>query len=394
MEDQIITRIIKNSNRLKSWSKRFTKKRYLYDEVKQIDQEYFVGIKGIRGIGKTVLMLQLARETEKSIYFSADSIYLKPYSLYEIVEKLVDLGYENIFIDEIHIKQNWQEDLKTIYDERMCRVIFSGSSSFRILNSSSDLSRRIVLKELLPVSFREYLNIRYNLNLNKIEFEDIIEKKFDLINELSEYYKYYNEYLEYGGVLYPKNGFYEALENSLRKVILEDMLSLREIDLKYEESVYKILCHISKSKPFECSYNSISNEFGLSKNFVIRIINDLERSGILIKILPCSKKDKDIKKEPKLYLTIPIRKLFEKKGFNIEIGSLREEFFVNSLRMYNICYLKTKSNRKTSDFLVNNIVFEIGGKTKKDDQNADYIVVDSLDISKNKIPLILFGFLY
>jgi hypothetical protein len=44
--------------------------------------------------------------------------------------------------------------------------------------------------------------------------------------------------------------------------------------------------------------------------------------------------------------------------------------------------------------MINNKVFEGVGQNKKNNQKADYLVVDSLVCDNNKIPLFLFGFLY
>ena len=61
MEEAIIDKLILNSQKQIKWVNRFKKKRYLFEEIKKINKEYYIGIKGIRGIGKTVLLLQLAK---------------------------------------------------------------------------------------------------------------------------------------------------------------------------------------------------------------------------------------------------------------------------------------------------------------------------------------------
>ena len=180
MEDAILDQLILNSEKQQQWVRRFSTKRYLYEALKKIDKDYYRGIKGIRGVGKTVLMLQLARETKGSLYISADSTTLKPFTLYEIVKELNKRGYYNIFIDEIHRKTFWDVDLKTLYDEHEGRITFSGSSALDITKTSADLSRRVVLKELKPASLREFLNIRKHKNIPPIPFEKIIKNKVTL----------------------------------------------------------------------------------------------------------------------------------------------------------------------------------------------------------------------
>lgn len=392
MEDAILDQLILNSEKQQQWVRRFSTKRYLYEALKKIDRDYYRGIKGIRGVGKTVLMLQLARETKGSLYISADSTILKPFTLYEIVKELNKRGYYNIFIDEIHRKTFWDVDLKTLYDEHEGRITFSGSSALDITKTSADLSRRVVLKELKPASFREFLNIRKHKNIPPIPFEKIIQDKVNLTKKYTNAFEYFKEYLKYGGLLYPKNGFYEALENSIKKIILQDLSALRDINIKYETDVYKLLYFIARSPPYQTNYSSIARTLTISKTMAIRIVNDLAETGIIIPILPCKKKGVDVKKEPKIYLTLPLREFFSKYGFEIERGATREEFFVNHIR--DVCYLKGDRGEKTPDFRVHNIKVEIGGESKKKYQNPDYIAVDSLSTVENKIPLYLFGFVY
>ncbi len=300
--------------------------------------------------------------------------------------------FKNIFIDEVHRKKDWDISIKSIYDEHEARIIFSGSSALDITKTGADLSRRVVLRELKPVSFREFLNIRKDYNIEIVSFNNIIKNKISLNKKYSESYQYFEEYLEYGGVLYQKSGFFEALENSIRKVILQDLSVLRDINLKYETDAYKLLYFIARSPPFETNYSSVARELEVSKTMAIRLVKDLESAGLIICIMPCQKKGINLKKEPKIYLTIPLRKFFAKQGVEINKGSIREEFFVNHVR--DICYLKGVRGEKMPDFRFENKIFEIGGVSKTKYQKPDYIVSEGLAVEDNKIPLFLFGFVY
>lgn len=390
MEERVLSSIVSTSKRLMKWASRFPRRRFLYDELKGIDEEYYVGIKGIRGVGKTVLLLQLAFETEKSVYFSADSTLLKPYSLYEVVNELAGMGFRNVFIDEIHRKAGWEEDLKTLYDEHGVRVFFSGSSAVDIVHSSADLSRRVVLKELPPASFREWLNVKRGTDLPRLSLDEILSNTFEATELYMEYASAWREYMLRGGVLYPEGGFFDALENSIRKVILEDMASMREVNVKYEEDAFRLLYLIAKSKPFEVNYSKIARNLGVSKTLAVRLVSDLEKAGLVIRVLPCG----NVRKEPKLYLTVPVRRFFERKGFSVELGALREEFFVNHARHLGLCYPKGSGTGRKPDFVVNGKVFEVSGPGKGRGQRPDYVVSEGLLTGGNRVPLFLFGFLY
>ncbi len=389
MEDAIIEKILLKSESLKKWVEQFTKKRYLFDKALTTATDFYVGIKGLRGIGKTVFLLQLSKMFENSIYLSADAVYLRPHSIYEITQALGKRGFKDIFIDEIHLRSNWQDDIKTIYDEHELRIFFSGSSSIELKKSSADLSRRVILYDLKPLSFREFLNIRKNFDIPYYSFDDIIKKGKEISIKHLSAFEYFDEHMKFGGVLYSGEGFYEALENSLEKIISRDLASLRDINIKYEEDAYKILYHVAVSSPFEISFSSLSQKLGISKTFVIRLISDLASAGVIIAFYPCKQAKKDVKKEPKIYLTIPFRTLFTQTAGR---GIIREEFFVNHTEVS--CYLKTEKGEKTSDFSVNGLKIEVGGVSKDFRQNPDYIAVDSALFDNKKIPLFLVGFLY
>ncbi len=392
MEDATTDQIILNSKKQIEWAGRFEKRRYLFEELVVIDNEYYVGVKGIRGVGKTVLMLQLAKLANASVYFSADSTLLKPFSLYEVARELIKRGYKNIFIDEIHRKTSWDADIKTIYDEHEARIIFSGSSALDITRTASDLSRRVVLKELKPTSLREYVNINGTSNIEPLSFDEILKNKVLLAQKYADIHEQLGSYMTYGGVLYPKNGFFDAMENSIRKVILQDLSALRDINVKYETDIYKLLYLVSRSLPFEVNYSSIANNLEISKTLAIRIVSDLEKTGMVIPIFPCKKAGLDVKKEPKIYLTVPLRQFFLKQGVEINKGSLREEFFANHLR--DLCYLKGERGEKTPDFRFKETIVEVGGESKSAYQNPDIIAADGLSTTGNRVPLFLFGFVY
>ncbi|MEM2636852.1 MAG: AAA family ATPase [Candidatus Korarchaeota archaeon] len=389
-------KLVQISRELVDEARKYEKKRYLYYELKRIDPEYYIGIKGLRGVGKTVLMLQLAAETEKSVYFSADSVLISKFSLYEIVKELTNLGYTNIFIDEIHSRPEWDKEIKSLYDEHVARIIFSGSSAIDIVRTGADLSRRVVMEELRIVSFREFLNIWKGYNIPAISLDKILSGKELLTKEYMPAYKFFDEYLRYGGVLYPRDGFFGALENSLKKVATHDLGAFRDINVKYETDVYKLLHIVAHSPPFEVNYSSLARDLEISKNMAIRMVDDLAMAGLLIPILPC-RQGVDVRKEPKIYLTIPIREFFARGNERVK-GALREEFLVNHLR--NLCYIKSEKGKKTPDFkyrdimLEREITIEVGGIGKKTYQEADYIAVDGISTVGNRVPLFLFGFLY
>ena len=116
---------------------------------------------GLRGVGKTTLLLQLYKyltlskqiEQERVLYFSADE--LKEYigaNISDIIKilvedifktSLVDLNKKLfILIDEAHFDKNWSTSAKVVYDKtKNIFLLITGSSALNI-EMSVDLARR------------------------------------------------------------------------------------------------------------------------------------------------------------------------------------------------------------------------------------------------------------
>ena len=393
MESRVFSKIVEESEKRINEAKRYTKHRYLYSTIKkEMGKGYIIGIYGLRGIGKTVLMLQLAQELKNVLYVSVDATPLANYSIYEIGEEAFNRGFEYLFIDEVHTKPSWTYDLKTLYDEGYINIIFSGSSAAGV-KKGADLSRRVIMHELLPPSFREFLNIRYNANIKKLELSELFEekKRKEYAIKYSKWSSYRHDFYTFGGVLYDaKIGFPSPILSTLERIITVDLASLRAVDSGLINDVYKLLYRIAEAGPYEISYSSLASYVGLSVKTIINIVKDLEKVGLLKLVYPQAS---GVRKEPKVYFRIPFRSAInESKGIQTGIGIAREEFFVNNVNVSN--YIKTKRGEKTPDFIVENKKIEVGGAWKTNYQGADFLAVDGNDFLGNKIPLFLFGFLY
>ena len=396
MDENLFSQMIINSEQKKKDAKQYNKKRYLYDKVKNVPKGYFTGVCGLRGIGKTTLLLQLANETENSLYLSADATYLREGGIYDIVRFALSKGYKNLFIDEIHYKKDWQQDLKTLYDEGEARIFFSGSAALEI-KKGADLSRRALLFHMNPLSFREYIAIKKGAeDFAAISAEELFDpiKRKAVVMETSRFSNHIQEYFSQGGLMYPsedRDYFYKALENALEKIIHSDLEYLRAIDTNIETVIYKLLEWIAMSPVGEVNYSTLSSKVSVTKPTVIKIIDDLVKIGLVSRVLPCGK-DR-IRKEPKLYLAFPFREFLNSTMMKkSDIGSLREEFFVNHVG--GTCYFKGVRGEQTPDFQYAGKALEIGGEGKTFYQNPDFIVKDSVTFEEKIIPLYLVGFLY
>jgi hypothetical protein len=93
----------------------------------------------------------------EKLYVSVDIVGVD--SLFEIAFAFSKEGGKLLIFDEVHKYQNFEQELKNIYDMLDLQVIFSGSSALKLDNAKADLSRRAVMHVLPVLSFREYLEL-------------------------------------------------------------------------------------------------------------------------------------------------------------------------------------------------------------------------------------------
>jgi hypothetical protein len=397
---QNIIDLVKKDTFLKEKISKYEHKRFLFDKLYKARP--FKSILGLRGVGKTTLLAQLAIK-HGGFYINLDDVGLKSANLLELCMQINErYGFEYFLLDEIQSLENWEYQIKDLFELTNFDICFSGSSIIDILEKSIDISRRVISYEIPPLSFREYLLFKKDIFVPSIIFEDLLDdaKKNKIIAKIAQYQRYFKEYLEFGA--YPFGNSFESVidsfKNILNKTIYVDFARIKNIDESSLQQVLKILKYISSGSD-EVSFTSLSNTLGISKTRVISLFELLEKSMLVIRIEPKVIGKDLLKKHPKYSMLLPLRHLVNNiYGLDTQIGNLREDMFITSLffRRKEVFFLKTASIQP--DFYFNGMIFEVGGKSKGRRQlknfNHSYLVKDSLDASKKEIPLILFGLLY
>ena len=139
-------------------------------------------ILGERGIGKTTTLIQWLLDSanqnplsDNILYIQADHFLMGKITLYEIAESFCRLGGKAIAFDEIHKYPNWSMELKSIYDTFPdLRILASGSSALEIHKGSHDLTRRASVYRMFGLSLREFIELKYGVELPSCSLEDII----------------------------------------------------------------------------------------------------------------------------------------------------------------------------------------------------------------------------
>ena len=168
--------------------------RYMYDKIDWSDR--LIGLKGPRGVGKTTLLLQRAKEfldRNTTLLVNADDLYFTSHTLVDLADDFVRLGGKVLMIDEVHKYKEWSRELKLIYDyHKDLKVVFTGSSILDIEEGEADLSRRVVPYEMQGLSFREYLRMFKEIELPKLTLDEILNNKLEMPAGFHPY-AYFNE---------------------------------------------------------------------------------------------------------------------------------------------------------------------------------------------------------
>ena len=365
--------------------------------------ERLIALIGARGVGKTTLLLQFLQQytTDEALYFTADDISIANFGIVAIVEEFYSLGGRIVVIDEVHMFKEWAGHIKNIYDFMPdLKIRVSGSSMLNILMQSHDLSRRMVVKELKKLSFKEYLEINNNITLSSYTFEEILTNSsdisFDLIQKYPTLFKQFKDYLQMGCYPYFAQSssietYQSSIFNSIEKIIYEDIPSTNKIKFEnliiFKRLMYKL---VEARVPFQVKIDSLAKDLKISEPTLYTYLEILNKTGIFTPIYKYS--SKQTKKPAKLFFknTNILYTLADSLHIPAEIGTVRETYFVN-------CFDKVYYS-DIGDFKLDKYIFEVGGKNKafsqiKDKSNSFLALDIDFSSNNNKVPLWLFSFI-
>lgn len=376
----------------------FPRHRFIHKKLdKLINGHTFLGLIGPRGVGKTVLLKQFLVSRKASFYISLDSIRL-PEGLYPIAKELADKGVRHLFVDEIHALPGFKKDLKKIRDFLKLNVTFTSSCSISLHDSAYDLSRRVRKVTIMPLSFREFLFFRKDAHPSSIKLEDLheLEKSRKLYGELVGYESLFDDYLKGGNYPFTK-GETEVLplfKNIINTILTKDIFYSEEISREEQFEIERMLRFIGRSPAEDISYSSISSNLGITKYKAEKYVTIMEKAFVLNQVFP---KGTNVSKEPKILFSLPYRLLY--KSFDDCKGALREDYFVEAAKTLDlsVSYLKSTRGEKTPDYMIDNSIFEIGGKGKGRSQfkgikkKKKIILTHPGSIDDLRRPLFLFG---
>jgi len=342
--------IMELNDKAKEDAKNYPIKRFLYEKMSKLM--------------KTVLLRQLLLGNPDSFYLSLDAIRIDE-PLFSIAKELEAKGTQFLFLDEIHFLNSFEKELKKIYDFLKINIIFTSSCALSLHASAYDLSRRVRIIKIPAFSFRELIFFEKKERIEELKMKDILdhEKSKKYYSKTMTYEVLFEKYMK--GNVYPfveeTSEIIPLFNNILETVLSKDVLFSAKVTAEEANEMRSMIKFIGKSPAEGISYSSISSNLNITKYKSEKYVSILEKAFILNRLFP---KGTNVLKEPKILFALPYRLIY--KDYSECIGALREDFFVESILSsgLEISYLKTNRGEKTPDYLVEDVVIEIGGRGK------------------------------
>lgn len=292
-------------------------------------------ISGIRRCGKSTLMRQILRkyyenefyfvdfEDERFVKFTTQDFNL----LYEVLIELYGLKHV-FFFDEIQNIEEWELFVRRIHREK--NKVFVTGSNASLLSSelSTRLTGRHIVVELLPFSFREYLQY-YQISYT--------EKSFSITQEKAILKRCFNEFLENGGMpeyLEHKNPL--VLQNVYENILYKDVIVRYEV--KEVKAIRELTLDLLSNIGSPLSYTKMKNNLDLgSVNTVKNYIHYLENAYLIFTL-------------DRFSFSVSQQTLLQKKVYAIDTGLVKQiafHFSKNQGRyLENIVYLELRRRYK------------------------------------------------
>ncbi len=324
---------------------------------------------GMRRSGKTWMVYQqiLNRQKkgfakESNLYINFEDDRLAGFEVHDF-QTILDVYFElnphyihskDLFFcfDEIHIVPGWEKFIRRLIDSEEMQICITGSSAEMLSKElGTTLGGRAWTEEIFPYSFVEFLSLkRIDLSHPKSTKTESILRHFA------------NEYLVYGGfpeiVTSPRELHVPLIQGYMDAVILRDIVKRHSIG--NADVVQKFLVQVLRQLATSLSINKVyrtlkSQGLSVGKNSLFEYLQYFEDAYAVLTVPFFSLSERKRQVNPKkVYAIDPgiITAYSVKRDFE-RAARLENSVFMHLRRNYaNICYYKTKQQKKEIDFVV------------------------------------------
>ncbi len=245
---------------------------------------------GLRRAGKSYYLYQIIQEKfskenfEQLLFINFEDERLLELTHHDL-QYILDAYFELfewmpiIFLDEIQNVPHWQKFVRRLADEGR-RIFVTGSNAEMLSHEiASTLGGRFINKEILPLSFREYLYFKELSVTSKTKYSS---ERYKIIKE-------YEEYLHFGGFpeLLQMNDKREFLSSVYQKLFYGDLIARYKVSNVV--TLKLMVKKLAESVNNETSINRIKNLIkstgvSIGNNTLFDYLNYLESSFLIASI--------------------------------------------------------------------------------------------------------------
>ncbi len=256
---------------------------------------------GLRRVGKTTtmkclihyLLHQMKVAPEFCFYVSMDDYQLSKMNLIEVIDayrKVKKISVKQqiyVFLDEITYADQFQIQLKNLYDKGNVKCVVSSSSSSILKDDSAALTGRKRVIEVNPLNFEEYL-----------KFKNIIISRADeaLLDA------YFMDYMQVGGMPeYVLHGEREYLVNLIDDIIMKDIVGYH--GLRNHSVVRDFFVLLMERTGKQASINKIARILNISPDTAKRYLAMFEETYLIHLVPRYGKTNETLLSAKKIYAT-------------------------------------------------------------------------------------------
>jgi uncharacterized protein len=245
---------------------------------------------GLRRAGKSYYLYQIIQEKfskenfEQLLFINFEDERLLELTHHDL-QYILDAYFELfelmpiIFLDEIQNVPHWQKFVRRLADEGR-RIFVTGSNAEMLSHEiASTLGGRFINKEILPLSFLEYLSFKEISVTSKTKYSS---ERYKIIKE-------YEEYLHFGGFpeLLQMNDKREFLSSVYQKLFYGDLIARYKVSNVV--TLKLMVKKLAESVNNETSINRIKNLIkstgvSIGNNTLFDYLNYLESSFLIASI--------------------------------------------------------------------------------------------------------------
>lgn len=291
--------------------------------VSRLDDHKVLIVFGARQVGKTTFLNQIFEEMESVLWLNGDDLEVR--ILLENVNtqtwKILIGKHKYLIIDEAQRIENIGLKTKLLVDNKLVKVVLSGSSSFDLANKLNEpLTGRKWEYNLFPFGFQELAK-----HTNVITEKSLLENR-----------------LVFGA--YPEVVLNQGEEKSILTT-LSDSYLYKDIfswqGIRKPEKLKLLLMALAFQLGNEVSYNELGKTIGLDNQSVESYIDLLEKNFIVFRLTSFSRNlRKELTSKRKIYFwDLGIRNAiiaqFQPIPLRQDVGNLFENYFIAERIKYN-----------------------------------------------------------